>query len=69
MMGIVEALGIDFAFASRSIYIESMPATEFATDDQIGRTAQTQADAQPAPGASLSPNPEPPPAAAGSAES
>ena len=69
IMGIVEALGIDFAFPSRSIYIESMPATEFAADDQIGRTAQTRADAQPSPGASLSPKPEPPPAAAGSAES
>lgn len=69
IMGIVERLGLDFAFPSQSVYVESMPATEFETENQIAGEAQTHADAQPSPVARRSPNPEPPPAAAGSAES
>ena len=63
IMGIAERLGIDFAFPSRSIYLESMPEAKEAAADEILPGMQTQADAQP------SPDSKSPPAAAGSAES
>ena len=69
IMGIVERLGIDFAFPSRSIYIESMPATDVANEAQSMPAAQTRADAESSPDAAPGADPEPPPAAPGSAES
>ncbi len=68
IMGIVERLGIDFAFPSRSIYIESVPDNKKDTD-QILRAMQAQPDS-PTVGDDKPPqDPDQPPAAAGSTES
>lgn len=58
IMGIVEGLSIEFAFPSRSIYIESLPESGIANPDPIPR-------AMPGP----PPQPDQPPDPAGSANS
>ena len=45
IMGIAERLGIDFAFPSRSIYLESLPEAKEAAAAEILPGMQTQADA------------------------
>ena len=66
IMGIVEGLGIDFAFPSRSIYIESMPDNE-DEGDRIRRAMQAQEAEQAAPDEAPAPDPDLSSADAGSA--
>ena len=42
IMGIVEGLGIDFAFPSQSVYVESMPAGRDAGDPALQPTEGTE---------------------------
>ena len=64
IMGIVEGLGISFAFPSRSVYVESLPANEATNEALVSRTSETRGLCDPPP-----PNPEQPPKAPGTAES
>jgi len=67
IMGIVERLGIDFAFPSRSIYIESMPEIE-EDSDRILRAMRAQAARQSSRAETPPPDPDQTSPTAGSAE-
>ena len=59
IMGIVEGLGIDFAFPSRSIYIESVPRHD-GSSNQLLPTAQSQSDMEIERGGAQAPDTEEP---------
>ncbi len=68
IMGIVERLGIDFAFPSRSVYIESAPGHDVISDPLLP-TAHGRTDEESEPGGKRAPDTEEPPGSVGSRES
>ena len=68
IMGIVERLGIEFAFPSRSVYIESAPGHDVISDPLLP-TAQGRTDEESEPGGKRAPETEEPPGSVGSRES
>ena len=59
IMGIVEGLGIDFAFPSRSVYIESVPRHD-GSSNQLLPTSQSQSDMEIERGGAPAPDTEEP---------